>query len=184
MAKAGTSRGFLRVTVDSREVDAILLRGQMAVSTPSLAFFLKSSVEPYLQGRARDRFTKQGDEVTGAWEALKPSTQSIREALGYNPTWPINVRTGALEDYVTNTPGTITGGAGAAVLTLPGASATGELADKVATAQGGKEAMGRRGSTPPRPVLAMGVQDLEGMMVLLSAYMMRVLSGGRLGVGT
>lgn len=166
----------LTFEVDSKEVTAMLQRGEMAIGGYSLGMFMKIRVEPYLQGRARDRFRKEGDDVTGRWAPLQESTQNIRESQGFGREHPINRRTGELEDYITNTAGQVVTTSSSATLTLPGSAPTGELADKVATAQQGRN----NPNTTKREVLGMNVVDLEAVLVQMGDYLVDVMSGGAL----
>lgn len=175
-----TGSGGLTFVVNAREVDAMMQRGEMALAPQSMAFFLSNYVEPQLHRRARERFRKEGDEVSGKWAALRPATQAIRGSMGYGESHPINVRTGQMENFITAAPGQINVGVmGGASLTLPGSEPTGQLEEKIRTAQMGKDSP----DTVPRPVLGLGVRDLEETMVAMGSYLTRVISAGRLGSG-
>lgn len=165
--------GFVNVVVtgDTTAVQAALLRLEIALAPPGLAHFLGTMVEPYLQTRAINRFASEGDDVSGRWAPLAPFTENIRRSQGYGAAHPINRRTGKLENYITNTPGTITTGGDVSRLKFPGATPTGELRDKVRVAQVGDP--GTKGSpmTPARPVLGMNATDLEAILVGLAMHM-------------
>lgn len=158
--------GSVTFLVDSKEVDLMFDRAIMATSPLALAGFLRTYIDPFLRQRAGTRFQQEGDDASGSWLPLMESTQEIRSNEGYAPSHPINVRTGELEDYIVNHAGSIVGTATGAVLTLPGDPASGELADKISTAQMGREDP----YTVPRPVLALAAADLEYTLVSLGEF--------------
>lgn len=149
----------------------MLLRLDMALAPPSLGTFLASKVHPILQVRAQNRFREEGDDVSGKWLALSPYTENIRRSMGYGAAHPINRRTGRLENYITNSPSNIQVTAAGARLRFPGTAPTGELFEKVETAQvgiqGGKRS---QGAVPARPVLGVNERDLELILVALATH--------------
>jgi hypothetical protein len=154
------------VSVDKTSVDAMLNKLARKISGPGLAFWLQGSVVPWLQTRAQQRFASEGDDVSGAWFPLKPFTQQARAAAGYTPDHPINVRTGELERYITGDAGAVAAGPAFARLDYPSPPGSGDLRDKVETAQIGKAFP----STPARPVLGVNIRDLEAAMLSLALY--------------
>lgn len=160
-------------TVNNRSVDRMLHRMDIALSPPALAEFLMGTVAPYLEGRAESRFLDEGDDVVGAWAPLSAATQNIRASLGYGADHPINVRTGELEEYITQGPPSTLMFPGGAGITLPGAPAQGELLEKMMRAQGGDE------RTPARPVLGMNENDLIAVLLQLSTYISEAMRYGR-----
>lgn len=71
----------------------------------SLALFLMGNVAPRLSRQAKKRFASSGDDASGQWPALAPSTVEIRKSLGFTPgtrKGEINVRTGELQDWLVN----------------------------------------------------------------------------------
>lgn len=146
----------LRWSIRDEQVLAAVGRLEALVSSDGLALFLGTTVGPYLQQRAKQRFQNEGDDVVGAWLPLNPTTVTIREATGFTGEHPINRRTGELEEWVTQGdffPYPI--GAGATMV-YPGKDASGTLKAKVETAQKGKASP----ATPPRPVLGVNETDL------------------------
>jgi len=129
-----------------------------------LAGFLGEVVDPYLRQRARGRFADEGDDVTGAWQPLKPATQEIREQLGYGGAHPINIRTHELEAYIVDSPNNLSAHPWGATLTLPGNPAQGELRDKMERAQQGDD------RTAARPVLGMNERDLAFVLLALGGF--------------
>lgn len=144
----------------------MLLRLEMALSPPGLGQFLATRAEPYLRKRASERFRAEGDDVVGEWLPLTRYTQDVRASQGYGAAHPINRRTGRLEDYITHSPASITMHSSGASLKYPGTKPTGELKDKVRTAQMGKPYP----KTPPRPVLGMNHRDLEAVLLGLAMH--------------
>ena len=154
----------MQVVVHDKEVRTMLTRLDIAISPVGLATFLGVVVDPYLKGRAGQRFLQEGDDVTGSWAPLKPATQTIRSEMGFGAAHPINVRTGELERYIVEGDNRITAHAAGATLTMPGHDAAGELFDKVSRAQGGDS------RTVPRPVLGMNERDLLAVLMFLSQH--------------
>lgn len=149
----------LFIEVNDASLEATLTKLTVVLSYAGMTLFFEEKLEPYLRGRAVERFAGQGDSaVGGRWKPLLPATQSIRESLGYGATSPINKRTGTLESYITESNGLSLELAGeGSQFTYPGADPTdAELIDKVATAQKGR-------NFPPtvaRPVLGLDEIDL------------------------
>lgn len=160
--------GFIDVVIvgDDAGVQAMLLKMERAVTGPGLTQFLATIVDPYLRTRAQNRFTSEGDDVTGPWAPLTPFTQNERAKHGYGPAHPINNRTGQLEDFIIGAPSNITIASEGGRLVYPGRRASGLLGKKVSVAQRG---ISGRPFTPPRPVLGVNARDLE--MVLLGLAM-------------
>lgn len=114
------------------------------------------------------RFDQEGDDVSGPWMELAPSTQDIRARgeWGVGPGSPINRRTGDLERYITESTAAVAPVAQAVTMVYPGKPAAGPLAIKVQTAQSGKP----KPKTVPRPVLGVNEKDLLFVMTALSLY--------------
>lgn len=154
----------IQIVGDVAGVQAMLSHLESKLHPPQMGMFLQAYVEPYLQKRAGDRFSNEGDDAVGKWAPLKPATEGIRSSQGYGSAHPINRRTGELEDYIRNTPGSVLIHPAGANLTYPGTPASGELADKVSTAQGGRA----NPPTLPRPVLGMNTTDLAAVLTMLA----------------
>jgi hypothetical protein len=146
----------LTISVDQSEVLALQKKLDDALGDTSMEEFLKTDVESYLKGRMAGRFAAGGDDVVGIWAELKPSTQKIRQALGYGPASPINIRTGDLESYLTGAPG-IVSGSGDMEWEFPGPALPTDVKDKLTTAQQGSS----KPHTQPRPILGMNENDSE-----------------------
>lgn len=177
----------IRFEVDDSGVRGVIEALQQRLMPNQLQEFLIAHAHPELKQSAEERFANEGDDIVGAWAELTRTTGLVRSWLGYPPFHPINVRSGALKNFVLNTFTTrVSGGAGA-VLMMPG-PASGELLSKFRVAQQGGAGLGGvtrsgfgRGSasathgesgpnrpTPPRPVLAIGQRDsLEISLQLL-----------------
>lgn len=132
----------------------------------ALAGYLKSTMEPFIQQRAKSRFANEGDDASGPWLPLASATENIRASLGYGPDHPINKRTGLLEQYITSTAGNVQPTAGGIEMVYPGTAATGELYQKVSTAQSGKPAP----KTDPRAVLAVNQTDMAFFQTSLATF--------------
>lgn len=163
--------GYINIQVigDVAGVQAMLSHLEQKLSPPSMAAFLMTHVDPYLRKRAGDRFQGEGDDATGQWAPLTAATQSIRAQQGYGADHPINRRTGELENYIRNSPSGVTAHPAGATLTFPGAQPSGELADKLTTAQQGRVAP----NTVPRPVLAISTTDLAAVLTAMAYEIQR-----------
>jgi len=153
----------LRFEIYVADTLADMARLEALLSPVGMAFFLTTDVGPYLRLRAASRFAQEGDSVSGPWAPLAPITQQIREA---NPDWPvgpshpINKRTGELEHYITHSTPEVFPNTLGASLRYPGRPPSGELAEKVETAQRGKKSP----PTLPRPVLGIDETDILFVM--------------------
>ena len=162
----------VRISVDDSDARLALTSKTHAVSSVSLAQFLRSQAVPWFQDRADARFATEGDDAVGNWLPLKHPTQAIRRAAGYGATGPINVRTGQLEDFVTGSSGDVRSTANTASLKWPDETPQGELGRKIRTAQ-----RGRKGAnTLARPVIGMNQID--------AAYLTNSLMGWIADSGT
>lgn len=159
----------LELIGDDAGVQAMLLHLDTALNPTAMAGFLGVKVGVYLKERAAKRFGNEGDDVSGPWAPLAPSTQLVRAngdwAVG--PDHPINRRTGELEAYITQSD-ILAGmfGYGSSV-TYPGKLGTGKsLRQKVSTAQQGRS----KPSTVPRPVLGINENDALFILTELAFY--------------
>jgi hypothetical protein len=153
------------IIVDDRSAERVLRNLEAALSDSSIEGFLLRNTADYIHRRTRDRFTGEGDDVTGAWQPLQPATEAIRVSRGYPGPHPINVRTGDMESFLAADPGAITGQT-TWTFPAPGA-ATGELAEKIKTAQQGKAS--------PSTVIGMNNVDEAFITTDLEAFLVRGL---------
>jgi len=160
-----TSQVFIQIeTISVERIIANLMR---VLSEHGLVAFLEAEVGPYLSRRAGERFANEGDDVVGTWAPLRPATQAIRAESPYaiGPDHPINRRSGELENWV------VQGGWNAypegymATLEYPGSLPTGDLLDKVKTAQSGDVAT----NTVARPVLGLNENDMLWFIAAMTA---------------
>lgn len=164
----------LTIAMESEEdVTKMLVKVQAATAPEGFGQFLQTQVVPWLQERAQRRFASEGDDASGAWAPLAPATVAIR-ARGYwnvGPEHPINVRTGELENYITQGTSGNNGmrlSAEEISVDYPGTPPTGVLADKVLHAQQG---MSGKLSYPARPVLAFSTIDQVEILHRLSIFL-------------
>lgn len=159
----------LEINVDRNDLESTLVRLDSALSPEALAGFLQLKVGPYLRRRAKQRFESEGDDASGKWAPLQPSTAAVRAAgpWAVGAEHPINKRTGELEEYITgSTSESWPHGLGAS-LRYPGRTSRGKgLSQKVETAQAGRS----KPATVPRPVLAVSERDLSFVMTELSFH--------------
>lgn len=165
--------GFMDIEMrgDATQVDAMLARISSVLSGP-LFYAYMAHLGEYVQGRTRDRFSSEGDDVTGKWHPLSSATQHWRVTQGFPADHPINRRTGQLEAYLTQGTYSVTPNALGATMTYPGTPAKGWTKEKLKTAQQGKQSP----ATPARPVLGLNERDLLYVMTTL-AFMIQ--TGGR-----
>lgn len=143
------------MTVDSRSLEKNMLDLEIFLSGMGLSAFLGSVMGPYLSKRAKARFASEGDDVTGPWTPLKPATVSFREEQNYG-AGPINRRTGELENWVVGSGWNAYPLGLGASMDYPKNKPTGELKDKVETAQKGRAFP----KTVARPVLGLNENDM------------------------
>lgn len=162
----------MRVSVafytDARMAQAMLASIALRLSPGPMQGMMQTFVTPYIQNRATERFAKQGDDVTGRWHPLSVATQQIRQAAGYQPAHPINVRTGEMRAYITGSHGRVVSAGGLTELEYPspGTAAT-ALMRKVMVAQAGSASP----STPARPVLGFNMNDTVALTAIVAGYL-------------
>lgn len=137
------------------------------LSSAGLALFLKTVVDPFIRNRIEQRFTAEGDDVTGKWHPLTVATALIRAEKGFPPDHPINVRTGYMRRFLVNTPSDVRPAGPMVTLTHPPSDADGLMALKLSTAQAGKS----RPQTPARPVMGLNTNDALFITSELTAYL-------------
>lgn len=166
-----SSNGSISIQIygDTKGVDAMLTHLAAKLDPAFMGAWLQTEVGPYLSQRAKARFGGEGDDVVGQWAPLSPATQNIRASQGFSAAHPINNRTGELENYITNTPAAVSINPAGATLTYPGTPPSGELADKVSTAQSGRAVP----NTVPRPVLGVNTTDLQAVLTMMALEIQR-----------
>lgn len=156
--------------IEQETVYALLDRVDIGFSSKAWAAFLVATMAPHLQQRASARFAGHGDDVVGQWAPLKASTERFRTQQGFPAARPINHRTGELERLLTQGMNFISAPVGpVAELTFPNLP-SGELRDKLETAQKGKA----KPSTVPRPVIGLGHTDLMFLLAAMGVYARKV----------
>lgn len=127
--------------------------------------FFDTTVDNFLQERARLRFSGGGDDASGAWKPLTLETQERRRQLGFGPSSPINVRTSDLRTFIVNSQGRTWEQGDEVVYQFPGVDVQGEIGAKIEYAQGVTEPKNRRA------VLA--VNDVD-QHYILSSFMQHI----------
>lgn len=153
------------VDVDNQRPTLRLKALQDRVEGAGLAAFMQGFAAPILQDRAYERFETEGDPATGYWRPLAASTIARREKAGYVPI-KINDRTGAMREWVENSPGMIKGTKAAVIFEWPGTSPNRTTAKKLKVAQQGLMSP----YTPPRPVVGVDEEDLFLIMSAMEAW--------------
>jgi hypothetical protein len=158
---------------DSRAVDNMLRSIYNAFSDELIATeFLAETVDPLLRSSIEERFAAEGDAASGPWAPLADATVAIRESQGFPGAHPINVRTGAMKRHLVDDPPRVSVHSLGATMWSPGTPGSPDMQKKMTTAQTG----GPR--TPARPVLLVGPDDLETMMVALAGYLGKHVAAG------
>lgn len=151
------------VYVSSGAVEALLLRLEDTLRPAHMAEFLGYNITPYIQGRVQRRFEMEGDDVSGPWAPLADATVRMREDAGFPGEHPINVRTGELERYISDsTPALVA--EPYAMLIYPGRDPGGEMGAKMRTAQSGSD----NPSAPARPVIGLDEADLTYVLTAVA----------------
>lgn len=159
----------LEIIIDSKDVSVTNDMLSEKLSGLSMVEFLETRVSPWLAARAKARFAREGDDASGTWQELQGNTQFVRSEgtkLGYwdvGPDHPINVRTHALENWITQGHGIAAPLGYGATLIYPGNPKSRDLKDKISTAQSGSSKPG----TVPRPVLAIGITDISEILTMM-----------------
>lgn len=163
---------YTTVVADTSSVEALLLAANAALSPVGLGGWLGGPMTQQMQQRAAERFRVEGTDE-GPWAPLRDATINWRESLGF-PPGPINRRTGELERYITQSDSSVVPHGEGVSAIFPGSSPSGELAEKLATAQGAESPR-----VPARPVLGLGAPDVEFALASLTAYFNAAFVGGR-----
>jgi hypothetical protein len=167
----------LEVEGDTRSADSVADGLIRAFDPINLAHnLLADNVAEQLRQRIEQRFASEGDELTGPWQELGPYTQEMRAAGGFGPAHPINVRTGAMKRHLLREDVDAYPHSLGATMYLPsrGAGTPAEI-EKVTTAQMGDP----KTRTPARPVLALGVQDMELILLAIGVHIAEYQGGGQ-----
>ena len=178
----------IQIIGDSRDVHSRLEGMDRAFDPQRIAVWLVAGVDPILRRRTETRFASEGDEISGKWLSLRPFTVSERERHGFPGEHPINVRTGEMKRHLLDSPPRAAVHTLGASMWSPGEPGAGDTANKVRIAQqGGTTPEGR--PVPPRPVLGIGLEDLEATLISLAVHIaanqpgMNAGSAGRIPVG-
>lgn len=166
----------VQILGDSRDVELRLMGMNRAFDSERIAAWLVAGVDPLLRRRTEERFASEGDDISGKWQSLAPATAVIREGKGFPGEHPINVRTGEMKRHLLDSPPRVAVHGIGATLWSPGDEGAGDVANKVKTAQlGGVTPEGR--PVPARPVLGVGPQDLEAVLISLAIHIASNQSG-------
>lgn len=159
--------------IDAEDAVEALFRFVNALGTPNLARFLEEDVTEFYHDDIESRFNEEGDMKSGFWKELTDTTVRIRRSQGYPGREPINIRSGALFDFLMEDYDVIIG-ADFVELDVPGRARNPLTQKKLETAQQGSDNNPAGfGPTPPRPVLALGERDLMTILRLLEVYVVR-----------
>jgi hypothetical protein len=181
----GTTGWQIGAAVNTFEVSMLLKSVMLATSTAGLQGF-GQQVADYLDDRAVNRFAYEGDEASGSWPALAPTTERIRASMGYGPDGPINIRTSEMFSAVAYSDSVLPLPGGVQVTKPNPSDITGPLEQKLITAQRGRTDNGLfpGASTPPRPVVALGERDMVEIMAKLQLYIMAATTTSLVRMGS
>lgn len=168
------------VEVDSFDVEQMLDRVDRILGPASLVQYLEGPGHGYWKREITWNFEGEGSGSSGMWEGLHSATQDVRDALGYDPSHPINRRTGEMFKVLTTEADIAPSGDGA-VMVLPGSAGQRyPVSEKIKTAQFGRSDnfIPEFGPTEPRPVLGITSWNAEGMLRSLETWFQNQLIGG------
>lgn len=158
----------LSLTIDlrARTVEVALARIQLGTSPPALALFMNNRARPYLQRRALERFMNEGDDASGKWKPLAPSTRTTRRNQGFGPEHPINERTGFMKRTILDARGQVGMDPVGVTMMWPGVNPSGDDKFRFWQAQHGN----LRTGAPARPVVAANLTDAAAILALLGDF--------------
>lgn len=162
----------VQIVGEDQGVRAMLMATLEAVDPAHMLLFMGGMVQPYIEARIAGRFSNEGDDVSGKWAPLSDTTRHIRETEGYPGEHPINVRTGAMREWLLSAPPDFTATGFEASMAFPGGDPSQSILDKLETAQMGRETP----ATQPRPVLGLGPADLAFVLQAMSEWVSRWVS--------
>lgn len=183
---AGGFTDDVAIQVEEDQVLEMLFRLEVATSQVGIASWATTEIDPWLQMRAADRFDREGDAASGAWVPLSSFTSEWRDEGGFPAEHPINVRTGALRDYITHEAegDWFTRGLNAGQYVWPGAALpyTNHITAKLKTAQlgvpRGENPKFPNSSTPRRPVVAVDATDMRALLESYANYVETFVGDG------
>lgn len=161
---------YVRVsyTMDSLSAQIMMTALAAKLTAPAMMGFMAGVVTPYIQGRIKNRFAGEGDDVSGKWLPLAQATVDIRKKAGFPGEHPINVRTGQMAGYLFFNSGRVVSAGGITDLEYPNPGAIGtQLGRKLMTAQMGSASP----PTPPRPVLGFNMSDNVALTAAVAGYL-------------
>lgn len=171
------SSGLIDIQIigDSRDVARRLMGMDRAFQADRMAAWLVTGVDPLLRQNTDRNFGSESFDGE-PWQSLKPYTVSERERHGFPGEHPINVRTGQMKRHLLDDPPRIAVQTLGATLWSPGDEGSGTTAKKVKIAQmGGTTPEGHH--VPARPVLGVGPEDLEAVLISLAIHIASHQSG-------
>ncbi len=164
------------VSGDQRTVELMIQGMDRAFSPAAITTnLLADRVYDILEKRAANRFSNEGDDVSGAWAALKPYTVEKRGSAH-----PINVRTGAMKNHILQREPDAMPNSLGGTLWFPKRGGAKKTQEKIKTAQQGSASPH---PTVPRPVLGVNAQDMELILLAVSLHLAQFQPGGGMGLG-
>jgi hypothetical protein len=163
--------GFIDIEMigNQVQVDRMVAYLEQRMSPSSIFAFLEIRIEPYLKERIANRFKSEGDDVSGGWAPLAEPTKAIRAWGASQGVWdvaedhPINQRTHAMYEFLTQDTWQVMSGGAAVSLSSP-KTVSREMREKL------RAAAGRKPNTPARPVLGLNETDLGYVITQLAFH--------------
>lgn len=161
--------GTIEIEVNALDVERMLSLAEDSFSEPRVMHWMNTDLHDYFASETISRFSDGIDRNTGVWRKLSDATEHLREQQGYDPDWPINVRTGELFDYVVNTFRIDTDGQDLTFVTPDDERVDATTAIKLEHAQFGASdnPIEGFGPTPPRPVIGFDA-DADAQAILMN----------------
>lgn len=170
----------MSVVIAAEDVENTLDAMFMSIEPQNLYNWFEGKVFPWFSNETVERFAYEGDFRSGHWPPLSEATEHIRRNLGYEPDWPINIRSGELFDWIVKSHTTTLTSEGAE-LRYPGESVDPVTDIKFRHAQEGTRdnPMIAGAVTPPRPVIGWAEErDPVTIIELLALHITRFMMGG------
>lgn len=157
------------MTIDLRtkSVELALAQLSLATSPAGIGLFMNNRARPYLQRRAAERFMNEGDDASGNWKPLAPSTVASRLVQGYGGAHPINVRTGYMKRRILDARGQVGIDPVGTTFLWPGIEPSGDYKYRFYQAQHGNARTG----APARKVVAANLTDAAAILTLLGNFL-------------
>jgi len=160
---------MLTLSIDPSKVHKLFDAVDDAIGDYALLAWMNTSLADKFEEEAVERFSDGIDRRTGVWKPLADSTERIRAQQGYDPDWPINIRSGELFHHVISHDARKVPGGVEFITPKPTSDTITQMKMEHATfgSPAGANPLPGAGATPPRPVVGMDEQDAEEILYRL-----------------